>query len=517
MATLKIDETKSDSVIKKYFNIMRLNIFLTFVLLFLAGSKAVTAQCPAYSYTTTHLGGGLYSFTLTQTNGTNGTFVSGSWYFGDGSPVYQSSSMTVQHQYSTAGNYAVSFAYTATYTVTSETGGTTEQTCSSKWGGPAIQYSGVECPKLVFMPFSNSCGEGEVNIQIAECNSTGAQLQQVSWDMGDGSAPIVTNDLNMDYTYAASSIYSVYATATYILPNGQTCSVQVKKPNLSNPDPLSNYCQDTYVADHMQVPIIIFNGFITFAAPNTAPNAGTPASIVLNYTGSVPSSSPYTIYLDGVVLQSGTGIPASGGILYTANLPEGQHLLEIVISSPERSCSIHLEKWIEVLPPPPPPCNDCITFSPEIGKRYWVSAWAKEEMVSQVLNYPDAALQIEFIGSTGAPVTFHTTGDIIEGWQRIIGDFVIPTGTTSISINLLNSNGTVFAYFDDIRIHPFNASMKSYVYDPVTFLLTAELDDNNYATFYEYDKEGQLIRIKKETARGVMTIQESHSNNPKKP
>ena len=59
--------------------------------------------------------------------------------------------------------------------------------------------------------------------------------------------------------------------------------------------------------------------------------------------------------------------------------------------------------------------------------------------------------------------------------------------------------------------------MKSYVYDPITLWLTAELDDNNYATFYEYDQEGQLIRIKKETARGIMTIQESRSSNPKSP
>ena len=43
-------------------------------------------------------------------------------------------------------------------------------------------------------------------------------------------------------------------------------------------------------------------------------------------------------------------------------------------------------------------------------------------------------------------------------------------------------------------------AIRSY-YDPVTLLLTAELDDNNYATFYEYDQEGNLTRIKKETSR----------------
>jgi hypothetical protein len=53
--------------------------------------------------------------------------------------------------------------------------------------------------------------------------------------------------------------------------------------------------------------------------------------------------------------------------------------------------------------------------------------------------------------------------------------------------------------------------MKSFVYDPVNLRLTAELDENNYATFYEYDDDGALIRLKKETERGVKTIKETRS------
>ena len=43
----------------------------------------------------------------------------------------------------------------------------------------------------------------------------------------------------------------------------------------------------------------------------------------------------------------------------------------------------------------------------------------------------------------------------------------------------------------------------------------AELDENNYATFYEYDLEGNLVRVKKETIEGIKTLQEnrSHSSN----
>ncbi len=71
------------------------------------------------------------------------------------------------------------------------------------------------------------------------------------------------------------------------------------------------------------------------------------------------------------------------------------------------------------------------------------------------------------------------------------------------------------AYYDDIRVHPYNANMKSYVYDPVTLRLAAELDGNNYATFYEYDAEGGLIRTKAETNEGIKTIQETRSYKQK--
>ena len=74
-------------------------------------------------------------------------------------------------------------------------------------------------------------------------------------------------------------------------------------------------------------------------------------------------------------------------------------------------------------------------------------------------------------------------------------------------------SGSTACYYDDIRISPFNSNLKSFVYDPETQRLTAELDENNYATFYEYDKEGGLVRVKKETERGVYTIQESRSGN----
>ena len=50
--------------------------------------------------------------------------------------------------------------------------------------------------------------------------------------------------------------------------------------------------------------------------------------------------------------------------------------------------------------------------------------------------------------------------------------------------------------------------MNAYVYDPENLALKAILNESNYATFFEYDNEGKLIRKKVETEEGIKTIQE---------
>lgn len=163
-------------------------------------------------------------------------------------------------------------------------------------------------------------------------------------------------------------------------------------------------------------------------------------------------------------------------------------------------------------------CNDCVNFQLEVGKEYILSAWVKEEQNLQVKTYENPEIHVsfkdineDFIINSLQICT--TKGDIIDGWQRIFKSFSVPTNAAYINIELVNKSTNTPVYFDDIRIHPKDGSMKSFVYDPETFRLMSELDENNYSTFYEYDKEGGLIRVKKETSRGVKTIQETRSGN----
>jgi hypothetical protein len=156
--------------------------------------------------------------------------------------------------------------------------------------------------------------------------------------------------------------------------------------------------------------------------------------------------------------------------------------------------------------------------------KYIISAWVKEDHIyEKVPTYLNSGIALSITQEQGNNVVgdiigiFYPEGNIIEGWQRIEGIFEIRPEIEIekyLSIDLFNDSG-VDVYFDDIRIYPYNGSMKSFVYDDVSKRLMSELDENNYATFYEYDMEGGLIRVKKETEKGVYTIQETRSSNVK--
>lgn len=141
-------------------------------------------------------------------------------------------------------------------------------------------------------------------------------------------------------------------------------------------------------------------------------------------------------------------------------------------------------------------------FEPSPGKKYIFNAWVKD-------THPeDKALSVA-VNASGTDVPL-TCKAVVEGWKLVEGTFT-PTNIGALNINIVPSSGATGLYIDDIRIHPFDAHMKTYAYDDKTMRLMAELDENGFATFYEYDDEGLLIRVKKETEKGVMTIKETRS------
>lgn len=143
-------------------------------------------------------------------------------------------------------------------------------------------------------------------------------------------------------------------------------------------------------------------------------------------------------------------------------------------------------------------------FCPVNGRDYVFSVWVKDNGAANVT--PGVKLTVN---NQQLTLTRKAT---VEGWKLMevtIGKDLLGTADmTNVTITLSGGAGM---YIDDIRIFPFDGQMKTYAYDERTQRVMAELDENNYATFYEYDDEGTLVRVKKETERGIMTIKESRS------
>ncbi len=142
------------------------------------------------------------------------------------------------------------------------------------------------------------------------------------------------------------------------------------------------------------------------------------------------------------------------------------------------------------------------------NEQYLFTAWVSKPGVLNESSYDGIGVRLKDNNSTIKLI--FPSGEIIDGWQKIEGTFIAPElAKTPLKVIFINDDSEHNIAIDDIRIIPFDASMLSYVYDPTSFKLVAELDENHYAKFYDYDAAGKLTRIRKETERGVKTLMES--------
>jgi len=410
------------------------------------------------------------------------------------------------HTYATSGIYNVKFTLT----------GACYQTKSAQ-----IVVNPAACSEsLAITGYKVICVNNSTTFEIATPSQPGFNLVEIVWNMGDGN--FVTNSFtSLNYIYNQTGMYyRSVAVHLYDPTSDEHCYYLV---HLFVPNTTTKYYQfKSYVvygsADFVIVPANPAPGDnVSFIY--TGVNTFTTASSVWLYNFSVGS------YSSG--FQSN---PAPGTVLYTINnIQPGAYCADFSIFLRDFNTTYCPNTSQVCFNVSDVPCDTCNSFRPSPGDRYWISAWVKVDENFQVKSYnptdqdnalnlnaatiTEAFVELEFLGST-VTAQFFPSGEIIDGWQRVVGEFTIPASTNDLVVNLY-ADDLADTYFDDIRIHPFNSSMKSYVYDGETFWLVSELDDNNYATFYEYDQEGGLIRIKKETARGIVTIQETRSNTIK--
>lgn len=132
------------------------------------------------------------------------------------------------------------------------------------------------------------------------------------------------------------------------------------------------------------------------------------------------------------------------------------------------------------------------------GHKYLLSCWVRKPECNTLGNLGD-----DYNFTYGNMTVAVSKEPKVDCWQRIEVEFTYDDSYDLIELLPVSSG---LFYVDDIRIMPADAITKCYVYSPQNYRLLAELDENHFATYYNYDEEGTLVQIKKETERGIMTV-----------
>lgn len=173
-------------------------------------------------------------------------------------------------------------------------------------------------------------------------------------------------------------------------------------------------------------------------------------------------------------------------------------------------------------PPVTSNCVNCVNrFAPQGGlpipQKYTISVWFKESAMNASGTYTAVACKLAMWGNPSSVLAPKAVSAVVNGWQKFDYELSIPPNAAgSIVVEFENLSGANTLYVDDFRMQVYNATMETYVYDPKSLRLWATLDDRNFATFYEYSNEGVLVRTKRETEKGIVTVQESRTSFKKK-
>lgn len=410
------------------------------------------------------------------------------WNFGDGNVLSTTGVNYVQHTYTVAGSYTLTISTNSTASCPAMTH--TEVINIGDCRPPCCSNFHLSLRPGGDGPLPNLCASDSVPIYVfSPCEGMMYNL-----DFGDGTSADFSNFYGgsvIKHLYPTPNTYSIIVTTTATdgscIPTSYTLVLTIRNCNPCIPTSTLSVVSST----------VCLNQEICYVSE---PRVCDPVSP--NYSWNFGDGTP--------VLNS-----CGWCHTYTAS---GTYNLALTVSGSECITST-VSQQINVVScdPPPPPCIDCIgSFAPNPDKTYIISAWVKEgnaPLTKTSYTYPNIIVGCPSVAFVS--VAYTSSGAIIDGWQRIEGEFTIPALATDISIDLNCTSPSGDCYFDDIRVFPTDGSMKSYVYDPVNMRLVAELDERNYATLYEYDEEGKLVRVKKETEKGIMTIKENRNNSSK--
>jgi hypothetical protein len=162
------------------------------------------------------------------------------------------------------------------------------------------------------------------------------------------------------------------------------------------------------------------------------------------------------------------------------------------------------------------------------GRTYRASVWVYKDSPS------NASLVVTLDGSNGAgsPVYVYKSISLSDASNITAGNWKLMTLTIDIPANYAGSGGTYGlndmraylvnsgstpAYFDDFMFRPVDAALSGNVIDEKTGRTMAVLDNQNFATKYEYDYEGRVKTISVETPVIGFQVKTFNKYNYKRP
>jgi hypothetical protein len=324
------------------------------------------------------------------------------------------------------------------------------------------------------------------------------------------------------YEIQSGIFTSQYHTDNKWIASSVVTRVNGKGQELENKDALNRYSSaqfgfngmlSTAVAGNARSNELAYDGFEDYGF----------ASTCTSLAGDTCREDGHFAFKKALRLAAGTGITLDGDVAHTGNYSikvaaqnNNAYTIRKVCFSLADQPKYAFDGLNQMILKPGGVIDD---FQPLIGKKYVVSGWIKGDVASSA-NPTDpskAKISVEAFSPTTAvsySVAAVRSGPKVEGWIRVMAEFEIPSSlgsVTDLSIVVRLVPGASAAWFDDVRVHPYDGNMKSFAYDYKTTRLMAELDENNYATFFEYNDEGQLLRNKKETEKGIATIRETRN------
>jgi len=211
-------------------------------------------------------------------------------------------------------------------------------------------------------------------------------------------------------------------------------------------------------------------------------------------------------------------LPGPGNtVLYGGGISNGQTARPVsthLLNSVPYTILPHSGSFLaEVAPGAAGPALDTRNF--EVGRTYVAKVWVHK------LSPATAALSIQINGTAGSAYTDTKTVTRSNPANVTVGDWVLMsvelevpanfnTGIThNMTVSLSNNGSAEKACFDDLAFHPKDAVMTGNVYNEKTGALIAQLDNDNFATFYTYDNAMRLTSASKEYSGGIRKVTES--------